>query len=104
MSRFAAVQARVNRACIRHLADASVVLAGLPAQAIFARDYVPVDVGGVGVSSSFPVIRLLSADVPASPINQSVVISTGEGAGNWRIAEVMPDGAGMTALRLERAP
>ena len=99
MPRFAAAQDRVNRACIRHLADASGTLGGSPVEILFARDYVD----SLGMSSSMPAATLPSASVPGNVIGMALQINGGNGVGNWRVVESRPDGAGMTVLMLESA-
>jgi hypothetical protein len=46
--------------------------------------------------SSAPVLTLSSADVPPNVVGASVVV----GAVTYKVVEPMPDGAGITMLRL----
>ena len=103
MPRFASAQDRINRACIRHLADAGAILGGSPVDVIFDRAYLSVDFGQSEMASSSPVARLLSSQVPANVVGLPLQITTGHGLGNWRVAAHQPDGSGISVLKLEKA-
>jgi hypothetical protein len=76
----------------------SALLGGLPVSVIFDRAYIDAS----GMSSGRPNAKLASASVPASPVGQTLQITSGLGLGSWRIAEVIPDGTGMSDLVLEK--
>ncbi len=77
----------------------SALLAGLPVSVIFDREYIDAS----GMSTGMPNAKLASASVPASPVGQPLQITSGHGLGNWKIAQVISDGTGMTDLVLEKA-
>lgn len=92
---FAALEARVNGAVFRRLSNADGVLSGVPVQGIFHNEYLLEDVGG-GVASSGPAFELASGDVPANVAGASLVVN----AVTYKVVEPMPDGTGVTVLRL----
>ena len=79
------------------LADFAVnaTLAGLPVRGIFDLDYQLQDTAS-GIMSSAPVLTLASANVPANVVGASVVV----GGVTYKVVEPMPDGTGITVLRL----
>jgi hypothetical protein len=81
----------------------SALLAGAPVQVIFDREFLAVNTGLSDVASSSPVARLASSLVPSNVVGVSLVISTGQGAGNWRVSGHEPDGTGLSLLTLEKA-
>lgn len=97
-ARFAALEARVNRAVFSHLGNTAPTLAGVAiAGAIFDAEYQLQDLAS-GIMSSAPVLTLASADVPANVVGASVVV----GAVVYKVVEPMPDGTGITLLRLRK--
>lgn len=72
-------------------------LAGLPVRAIFDADYQLQDLAS-GIMSTAPVLTLASADVPTNVVGALVVVS----AVTYKVIETMPDGTGMTVLRLRK--
>ena len=95
-ARFAALEARVNRAVFSHLGNVAPLLAGVPlAGAIFDADYQLQDLAS-GIMSSAPVLTLASADVPANVVGASAVVS----GKTYKVVESLPDGTGVTVLRL----
>lgn len=102
---FAAVQARVNQAVFRHLANATAALNGGEAvEVMFDNAYVRGDVGGLGMASTQPAITLPTADVPASPRGKTAVVtSTVHGTLNFKIVDHEPDGTGVSVLFLEKS-
>jgi hypothetical protein len=72
-------------------------LAGLQVRAIFDAEYQLQDLAS-GIMSSAPVLTLASADVPANVVGASVVVS----AVVYKVIETMPDGTGITIVRLRR--
>lgn len=81
-------------------ADA-VTVNGVSVRAIFDGPYASLG-QGEGMSSALPQLTMPSVDVPASVEGKPVVISTGAGIGNYRVAQAEPDGTGVTVLMLER--
>lgn len=76
----------------------SITLNGVTVTAIFDREYAVAEVGG-GVASTAPALTLKTADVPASPVGKSAVVS----GTNYTVAEHQADGTGMSVLLLEVA-
>jgi hypothetical protein len=70
-------------------------LAGLPVRGIFDKDYIDLDVGG-SVAGSGPVFTLASSSVPADAAGAALVV----GGVTYKVVEPMPDGTGVTLLRL----
>lgn len=98
---FALLEARVNAAVMGRIANATVTLDGSAVEAIFDGSYSTLGVNGEA-AQTLPQITVADADVPANPVDKPVVISTGAGAGTYRVVESQPDGAGLTILLLER--
>lgn len=71
------------------------MLDGVAVVGIFENAYEFEDMGG-GVSASGPAFTLPSSAVPSSVIGLLLVI----GATTYKVAEPMPDGSGVTKLRL----
>lgn len=92
---FAALEARVNAAVFKRLANADATLNGVPVQGIFDAEYALEDLGG-GVAASGPVFTLASSAVPANVAGATLVV----GAVTYKVVEPMPDGTGVTVLRL----
>ena len=77
----------------------NATLAGLPVVGIFDAAYLMQDMG-TGLAASTPALTLASAYVPASVVDALVVI----GVAIYKVVEPMPDGTGITVLRLRVAP
>lgn len=73
----------------------SATLAGVAVRGIFDNAYQMDDLTG-GVAGSAPSFTLRTSDVPSNVIGASLVI----GAVTWKVVETMPDGTGVTTLRL----
>ena len=88
-----------NIAAFFQLADFAVnaTLAGLPVRGIFDADYQLQDMAS-GIMSTAPVLTLASANVPANVVGASVVV----GGVTYKVVEPMPDGTGVTVLRLRK--
>lgn len=99
MLAFAAMEARLNKAVFRNLANASAMLGGAAVTGIFDKAYQLGDVGGTGFATSQPVFSLLSSSVPANVTGLPLVI----GGGAYTVVLSEPDGTGMTQLLLEKA-
>ena len=75
----------------------NATLAGLLVRGIFDAEYQLQDMAS-GIMSNTPVITLASADVPANVVGALVVV----GAVTYKVIESMPDGTGITILRLRK--
>lgn len=74
----------------------AVTVDGNAVNAIFDNDYVAVDLDGVELESLGPVLLCATADVSAVAQGDAAVVNSV----NYTVAEVRPDGTGMTLLRL----
>ncbi len=92
---FAALEARLNRAVFSHLSNADAVLAGVAVHGMFDNAYAMQDVGGE-VFATGPVFTLASSAVPANVAGATLVV----GGVSYKVVEPMPDGLGVTMLRL----
>lgn len=92
---FAALEARVTGAVFRRLSNADATLNGLAVIGIFDNAYALQDVGGE-VYASGPVFTLASSAVPANVAGATLVV----GGIAYKVVEPMPDGTGVTVLRL----
>ena len=70
-------------------------LGGQSVRGMFDNTYAEFDMGG-GVSGSSPVFTLASASVPAPVVGLSLVVA----GKTYQVVETMPDGTGITMLRL----
>ena len=73
-----------------------VTVGGSALDAIFDNAYVEVGLDGVTVESVGPVLHCRTIDVPGVAQDDAAVVN----AVNYTVGEVMPDGTGMTLLRL----
>lgn len=71
----------------------AATLNGAPVQGIFEAAYVQQEYGG---AASTPIFTLPSASVPANPVGMALVV----GGSTYQVVEPMPDGTGVTTLRL----
>ncbi|TXH90350.1 MAG: hypothetical protein E6Q78_05260 [Rhodoferax sp.] len=92
---FATLEARVNAAAIKQLANAEAILDGQEVIGIF--DATPAIFNMLAGSS--PTFLLASASVPADPRNLAMVI----GATSYVVREYTHDGTGLCTLKLEAA-
>lgn len=53
-----------------------------------------------GLTIEAPQVQIASASVPAAYKGATLVISTGRGAGSYKVREHLPDGTGMSLLSL----
>jgi len=68
-------------------------LGGVPVMGIFDNAYFDQDMGGSG---STPSYTLPTSAVPANVVGMALVV----GGTTYKVAEPMPDGTGVTTLRL----
>ncbi|MCE2917688.1 MAG: hypothetical protein LW768_19375 [Rubrivivax sp.] len=92
---FAARQARLNAAVLRHLSDVEGQLDGVTVQGIFAEPYLEA-LGGIAATG--PTLVLDTAlCTELTPASQFVCPR-----GTFRVRTPQADGAGLTTLPLER--
>jgi hypothetical protein len=101
---FAAREARVNAAAIRHLANALAVYTPFggsafpdPVPVIFDAAYITVDEQGVG--SSHPAVTINLVNVPTPKQGDTYVLN----GTTYTVVEPMADGTGMAVQRLRKA-
>ena len=73
-----------------------VTVGGNSINAIFDNDYALVDLDGVTLESLSPVLHCRTIDVPSVAQGDAAIVNSV----NYTVAEVRPDGTGMTLLRL----
>lgn len=76
--------------------DDTITVDGNPVNAQFDNVYVEVGLDGVTVESVGPVLLCRTIDVSAVVQGDAAVVNSV----NYTVAEVQPDGTGMTLLRL----
>lgn len=95
---FATLEARVNSAVFKHLANAEGVLDGVPVSGIFDNAYALSNVGVVGMESAGPAFTMATASVPAAVRGKVLVV---DGL-SYSVQGHEPDGTGVSVLLLER--
>ena len=70
-------------------------LAGVAVTGIFDKAYIDLDAGG-SLAGTTPVFTLASSAVPANVAGAALVV----GGVTYKVVEPMPDGTGVTMLRL----
>lgn len=55
---------------------------------------------GFGVAGSSPKFTLAASSVPSHPEGLALIVTSGTGAGSYRVAQAYPDGTGLVALHL----
>jgi hypothetical protein len=107
---FNAVESRVNAAVLQRLANATATIvqpadaAGCTIDGVFVLPYLAVDVGP-GVETAAPEFSVAEADVPSAVV---AALTCGEAVSltlndaTYRVVEAMPDGTGLTTLRLRK--
>lgn len=99
MPRFAAMEARANAAVMRRLANADATVGGHAVQGVFDNAHTLGAAGPFGVATTQPRLTCATAQVPADPVGQAVVVA----GGSYVVAEHQPDGTGISVLLLEVA-
>ena len=103
---FAALEARVNSAVFKRLANADAYLDWEPVSGIFDNASALGSVGPYGMASFAPIFTLASASVPPNAIGLKLVIGEDTettDAVTYTIVGTEPDGTGITRLILELA-
>ena len=97
---FAALVARVNASVMSRLADTEATLAGVAVTGILESGFEDASLAGFGVAGSSPRFTLAAASVPARPEGLPLVITSGPGAGSYKVGNAYPDATGLTTLHL----
>lgn len=98
---FAALEARVNQAAMKKLANALARIDGIEVAVIFDAEYKVGMVGVVGMGASAPQMVMADADVPAEFLGMQITI---DGAA-WIVVDRHPDSkaiAGLSVVILEK--
>jgi hypothetical protein len=94
---FAALEARVAAAAVRHVANATATVGASEFGVVFDAAYTAV-VDGM-VASAGPQALCLAADTAGLVHGSAIAI----GAVGYTVAEIQPDGVGMVLLQLRKA-
>jgi hypothetical protein len=76
------------------------VLDGVEVAGIFEAGFEDASLAGFGPAGTSPTYTLPSASVPAAPEGKALVISIGQAAGTYRVANARHDATGVCALDL----
>lgn len=99
---FDKIEARINRAAMKKLANAVATIGTSNVPVIFDAAYRAGMVGVVGMGASSPQMVIADSDVPADFIGSVVRIN----GADWEVSDRQPDGtaeAGLTHVFLEKA-
>lgn len=98
MTAFAALESRLNAACLAHLANCTATLDGGEAfGGIFEAEYID----PLGMSGSQPSMECGSADVSTAAHGSAVVVTYKSVVTSYTVGTIKPDGTGMTRLLLQ---
>ena len=95
---FAALEQRLNSAVLQRTCNATVDFGAGELPAIF-DDAAAVGNVGIGMVTSQPSLQMLTASVPANPVEQTVTVR----GNTYVVAMHEPDGSGWSRLLLESA-
>lgn len=98
--RFAALTQRVHRAVFAHLCDAQALLDGEPLTGLFDDPAARGDVG-IGMAGTQPSFTVPAGALRCSPVGLLLTMLD-DAYTAWRVADAVPDGAGVVRLVLER--
>jgi hypothetical protein len=99
---FDVLEARVNQAAMKKLANALARIDGVDVPVIFDAEYKVGLVGVVGMGASEPQMVMSNSDVPADFIGMQTEVN----GALWTVAERKPDSklpSGLTVVILEKA-
>lgn len=97
---FAALEARLNAAVMPRLSNAEATLNGVAVLGILEPGFDNPTLDGFGEVGSSPRFILPAASVPAHPEGKALVITSGVGAGTYKVGNAYPDGTGLVTLHL----
>ena len=81
----------------------SATLGGRPVAGVLESGFEEATLAGFGVAGSSPRFTLAVASVPGEAEGLTLVVTTGLGAGSYRVTNAYPDGSGLTTLHLRPA-
>ncbi len=84
---------------IEEFAD-SATLGGKPVAGVLESGFEDATLAGFGVAGTSPRFTLSASSVPAKPEGLSLVVTSGNGAGSYRVTNAYPDGTGLVTLHL----
>lgn len=84
---------------IEEFAD-SATLGGEPVAGVLESGFEDATLAGFGVAGTSPRFTLAAASVPARSEGLALVVTTGVGAGTYRVTNSYPDGTGLATLHL----
>lgn len=93
MTRFAALQSRINDAEVKHLADKTFMINAVNVDGLFSATYVD----PFNVESNAPAFVCKESDVSGLAYDDDV----SEGMNVYKVRNIRPDGEGMVTLILE---
>lgn len=101
MPNFAAIEARLNQATMKHLANVTVTLNGATTVGIFSSPYERLTFGMATMDDANPRLTVETQDMPTSPVGKTCIVS----GISYLIAATESDGTsnGWTTLILELA-
>lgn len=107
MTRFADIESRVNAAVMRHLSNATAQIGASTVSVVVDDDLVGFDdaepLANTPGATGYRISVLCQTNqLPFNPIGVHITITSGTAAGNWAIAYVDPDSAGITRLTLTK--
>lgn len=79
-------------------------LAGADVLGLFDEPVTVDPLGGFGVAAALPQYRMVSSSVPADVVDQALQLQTPQGLRRFTVRESLPDGTGITLLKLGDAP
>lgn len=94
---FAALEARVNASVLKHLANATVIIAGETCPGIFKT---PSQIAGpsLGHTDGRPQLTIASSFVPDEPVDRPIVVN----GIPYAVGTCDPDGTGLSVMFLDR--
>jgi len=79
------------------------VLGAAPVRGLFDESVSVDPLGGFGVAAAQPQYRMATAAVPDQVIDMPLQVQTPQGARSFTVRECMPDGTGLSLLKLSDA-
>lgn len=97
---FAAIESRINAACLAHLANCTATLyGGAEFVGIFDAAYTE----PLGMSGASPALECDSGVVSAAVHGSAVIVTYRSILTSYTVGSIHPDGTGMTRLLLQEA-
>lgn len=84
---------------IEEFAD-TATLAGEQVRGVLESGFEEATLAGFGVAGTSPRFTLAASSVPAKAEGLPLIVTSGVGAGSYRVTNAYPDGTGMVTLHL----